>query len=53
MLLVEFAMAPTDSAAIHEAGHAVACLILGIPMVAVTVADGFYLHRRAASALSA
>jgi len=32
-------------AAIHEAGHAVACLVLGIPMVAVTIADGFYLHR--------
>ena len=32
-------------AAIHEAGHAVACAVLGIPMVAVTIADGFYLHR--------
>jgi len=32
-------------AAIHEAGHAVACLVLGIPMVAVTIADGCYLHR--------
>jgi hypothetical protein len=32
-------------AAVHEAGHAVACLVLGIPMIAVTIADGFYLHR--------
>ncbi len=32
-------------AAIHEAGHAVACVLLGIPMVAVTITDGSYLYR--------
>ena len=39
------AMAARRRAAVHEASHACACHVLGLPILEISIVDGAYLHR--------